>query len=475
MNTYPSSSYDAVRALLEQDNAPPALIKQFEHAYASFTQGQTGAISEKDIAPVEKLPTLADMQSYQEAGDEALPESVMIKLNGGLGTGMGLERAKSLLPVKDGLTFLDIIARQVLQLRAARNAHIPILFMNSFSTREDTLTALSHYPELAAGQVELPLDFIQNRVPKIDAETGLPAQDTERPGLTWCPPGHGDLYVCLQASGLLDELLNRDIQYAFVSNADNLGAVLDTAILGYMAQERVPFIMEATRRTAADRKGGHLALSTNGNLLLRESAQCPPNETEAFQDISRHRYFNTNNLWIHLPSLKATLDAHDGILPLAVMVNKKTLDPRNADSTPVVQLETAMGAAIAVIPGAQAMDTPRTRFAPVKTTDDLLALRSDCFVLNEHFHVVPNPARTPPPVDVRLDPDFFKLIDQFDARFPKGLPSLVNCASLHVQGDVTFGADVKCEGDVVVETGKDIRAQVPDGAKLSGSLYLSGS
>jgi len=71
-----------------------------------------------------------------------------------------------------------------------------------------------------------------------------------------------------------------------------------------------------TRRTAADRKGGHLARRTaDGRLLLREVAQCPDADLESFQDISRHKYFNTNSLWLRLDALKAQLAADAGVLP----------------------------------------------------------------------------------------------------------------------------------------------------------------
>ena len=63
------------------------------------------------------VPALADLTRRREPGADALGSTVVIKLNGGLGTSMGMDRAKSLLPVRDGLTFLDIIARQVLAAR----------------------------------------------------------------------------------------------------------------------------------------------------------------------------------------------------------------------------------------------------------------------------------------------------------------------------------------------------------------------
>src|SRR5690606_1675625 len=134
----------------------------------------------------------------------------------------GLEKAKSLLTVREGLSFLDLIAKQILHLRTeAGGSGVPaFLLMNSFSTSEDTRQALSVYPGLGAPE---DLEFIQNRVPKINTVDLTPLSWPGNPELEWCPPGHGDLYASLAGSGWLDRLLEKGILYAFVSNSDNLG------------------------------------------------------------------------------------------------------------------------------------------------------------------------------------------------------------------------------------------------------------
>jgi UTP--glucose-1-phosphate uridylyltransferase len=307
-------------------------------------------------------------------------------------------------------------------------------------------------------------------VPKILSDGMVPAVFPDNPELEWCPPGHGDLYTAIAASGLLDRLLEAGIEYAFVSNADNLGAVLEPAILGFMIAERADFLLEAADRTAADRKGGHLCHLRNGRLALRESAQCPPEAEAAFQDVSRYRYFNTNNVWLHLPALSELLTEHKGFLPLPTIVNSKTLDPRDPSSPPVVQLETAMGTAISLFPRAAAIRVPRHRFSPVKNTNDLLAVRSDAYELTEDSRVVLHPDRATPPV-VRLDERFYKLVDEFDRRFPAGPPSLLRCSSLVVEGDISFGAGVVVEGNAVVRT-EEGGAALPDGARVQGEVSL---
>ena len=453
---------------------PSSLIQSFHLYYNQLCEGATGYIYRDQTLPVSKLPQVGELAGYEPAGVAALDKLVVIKLNGGLGTSMGMAGSKSLLPVKDGLTFLDIIIRQILALRAAHSARIPLLLMNSFSTQADSLAALAAYPTLPQS---LPLDFLQHKVPKIRQDTLSPVTWPADPEKEWCPPGHGDLYLALQTSGTLQALLKQGYEYAFISNADNLGAVVDTDILGYVAAEKLPFLMEVTERTAGDRKGGHLAQTPEGGLLLREIAQCPPEEMEEFQDIQRFRFFNTNNLWVHLPTLAAVLDEHDGVLPLPLIRNRKPVDPTQPASPPVYQLETAMGLAISVFAGSQALSVPRNRFRPVKKCNDLLALWSDAYVLSEDFRVRLDPRRhtgAAPAGDplVTLDDTFYGLIDDMTARFPHGAPSLVQCSVVEVDGDVYFGSGVVVNGDVTVRNRSGSPRWIEDGAILSGTVEL---
>ncbi len=452
---------------MRSQGLPDAAIRTFCHHLGELFRGGTGTLGTDVIGPVSELPDAESITDTTDAGVAALDRVVVIKLNGGLGTGMGLDRAKSLLEVRDGFSFLDLIARQITSFRSATGSRIPVLFMNSFRTAFDSERTLGRFPDLAVD--DLPLGFLQHRVPKILAKDGQPARSPSHPELEWCPPGHGDLYTALDTSGMLDRLLERGYEFAFASNADNLGAVLDPTILGHMAANELPFMLEAADRTAADRKGGHLCRLADGRLALRESAQCPPDEEDQFQDIELYRYFNTNNLWIHLPSVRNLIDVHDGVIPLATIVNHKTLDPRDPSSPPVIQLETAMGTALSLFDRAAAIRVPRRRFSPVKNTDDLLGVRSDAFVLTDDSLVVLDEKRTEPPV-VALDGSFFKFIDEFEARFPSGPPSLVHCHSLEVEGDVTFGRDVVLRGHVGIVA--DSPTTIADGSVIEGVLHL---
>lgn len=436
-----------------------AAIRAFRRNYEALLRNESGLIPEDSIASAENLASLASLATTAPADAPLLAQAVVIKLNGGLGTSMGLQGPKSLLAVREGVNFLDLMVRQILDLRKSSGAPVRLLLMNSFSTSGETLAHLERYRAdgLAdASEVEL----MQNQIPKIDAATLEPVSWPADPSLEWCPPGHGDLYPALVGSGWLDRLLAEGVKYAFVSNSDNLGAILDPVILRHFADSGAPFLMEVTRRTAADRKGGHLARrKADGRLLLREVAQCPESDLDAFQDIERHPYFNTNSLWLRLDLLKEQLAADSGVLPLPMIRNTKTVDPRDKKSTPVIQMETAMGAAIECFEGSAAIDVPRSRFAPVKTTGDLLALRSDAYEVLENGQVRLHPSRQGRPPVIALS-DEYKLVDSIENL---GVPGLLGCQSLKVAGPVRFAPDVVIEGDVGISNASPETKTVPPG------------
>lgn len=439
------SDFTPFREKMEQANVSEAAIKSFERNFRSLVKDETGMIAESSIKPVTEIPNLSDISSANTEFDPALlAKTVVIKLNGGLGTSMGLQKAKSLLPVKGDSTFLDIIIDQISYLRSTTGAEVKFLLMNSFSTSEDTLEHLEQYADknlAAATDVEM----MQNQIPKINVETMAPATFPENPSMEWCPPGHGDLYAAIAGSGWLEKLLDSSVKYAFVSNSDNLGAVLDAGILKYFVESGKPFLMEVTRRTEADKKGGHLAIrNSDDQLLLREVAQTADEDIEEFQDIDKHQYFNTNSLWIRLDSLRALLDEEGGSLPLPMIKNTKTIDPRDKASTKVYQLETAMGAAIECFADAGAICVPRSRFAPVKTTSDLFALRSDAFETTEDGRIALIASRNGKPPVIALS-DEYKLVDSLEGL---GTPSLKNAEKITINGPVRFTENVIIKGKV---------------------------
>ena len=446
---------------------PEAVVKNFERLFTDILHGKTGVITEEEIEPARDVTRFEDIVGCDQTvtkGQELLTSLAVVRLNGGLGTTMGLDRAKSLLPVKDKLSFNDIIARQILDLRKRFGVQIPLVHMTSFSTDEDVREAMQQYPELSPD--DLPISFLQHRHPKIYADTMMPAteQDDE---LNWNPPGHGDIYAALLASGLAQKLLDSGRRYVFVANADNLGATIEPAILGYFANSGAPFLMETSERTEADAKGGHLARRRDsGRLVLRESSQAPTvpegGVIPEFRDVKKYRHFNTNNIWLDLQAIVEEAKKHDGSIPLPLIANRKTVNPRDRSSRQVIQIESAMGAAIEVFEGAIALQVPRSRFAPVKSNNDLVVVRSDVYQLGQDFRLNVNPERTASGLPlVSLESKYFGLIADFEKRM-QVIPSLLHAVSLSVEGDVVFSRSVEIRGRVSVVAGSDQPVSIPE-------------
>ena len=435
-----------------------AAIEVFSAGYRQLAAGQTGIVEESSIEPLVDIAHLDQIEVDPQAGRDALAATVFIKLNGGLGTSMGLAGPKVLLPVRDGRNFLDLLVRQVLAARAEHQVKLPLVLMHSFATRDDSLAVLDDYPELPVDG--LPLDFVQSQEPKLLADSLAPVDWPANPALEWCPPGHGDIYPSLLDSGVLDQLIEAGYRYAAVSNADNLGATPDATLAGWFADSGAAFAMEVCRRTVNDRKGGHLAVrSSDGHIVLRESAQTADADRKHFADENRHPWFNTNNLWLDLAKVRAALVERDGVLGLPMIRNVKTVDPTDAGSPKVVQIETAMGAAIEVFDEVAVIEVGRDRFVPVKKTNELLLLRSDCYTVDDQTGRLHQTVEVLPAID--LDGDYYGHITDFDARIPDA-PSLVDAQALRVRGDITFGSGVRIVGDAdLVAEEPEI---VPDGS-----------
>ncbi len=449
---------------MQKEGINPIVIDTFAYYYEKVIAGEKGFIYDKDIRPVnsDEIEDARDASEYADAGEKALKHVVMIVLNGGLGTTMGLKKAKSLIRAKDDKTFLEII------LEKAEKFNVELCLMNSFSTHQDTISALSNIkPSIA------PKLFLQHRFPKILRHDLAPADWPGNRRLEWNPPGHGDVYTALLTSGILQQLLDEGIIYAFIANSDNLGATIDKSLLGFFSEKGFPFMMEVSERIPVDFKGGHMARHKNGHMILREAAQCPQMERKKCRDISKYKYFNTNNIWLDLRFLKNLIDKH-GTVKLPMILNPKSLDPRDELSPPAYQIETAMGSAISIIEGAIAIRVPRSRFFPVKTCNNLMAVRSDCFLFSDDKDFIINPARKQNGgnfnIIIDLDPKYYTKIDMFDKRFANGIPSLVDCESLTIIGDVFFEANVKIKGNVVINNSGGSQAVIKEGTVVEGDI-----
>ena len=451
---------------MQNEGLQPLVIDTFAYYYNQVLNGETGLVYDRQIQPVapHEIEDFDNLKAYTAAGQRALDQSVRIVLNGGLGTTMGLTGPKSLIEAKNEKSFLELILKQ------AEHSGVQLALMNSFNTHDATLAALTKLKP-----IRTPLQFIQHKFPKIQQPDLSPASWPENPVLEWNPPGHGDVFTALNTSGMLQRLLKNGIQYAFIHNLDNLGARMETSLLGYFAEHQFPFMMEVAEKTPADIKGGHLARQKNGRLILREAAQCPQDEIAAFQDITRYRFFNTNNIWINLNALN-TLFKKDHTIHLTMILNPKTVDPRNENSPAVIQIETAMGAAISLFDGTAAVKVPRSRFFPVKSCNDLLALRSDCYVLGEKDNLRINPKRSAAgradTIRIRLDSKFYGKIDLLEERFKHGLPSLVDCESLGIEGDVHFESPVIIKGSVWIKNRHKTPAVIKKGTVIEKDIVF---
>ncbi|KAF4362943.1 hypothetical protein G4B88_030221 [Cannabis sativa] len=415
--------------------------------------------------------SLAQISEDSEEIKKLLNKLVVLKLNGGLGTTMGCTGPKSVIEVRDGLTFLDLIVIQI-EVSSSFSAHtarayihtnvlsrswpnsvvilqnlnskygcnVPLLLMNSFNTHDDTLKIVEKYSN---SSVEIHT-FNQSQYPRlvVDDFSPLPSKgQTGKDG--WYPPGHGDVFPSLKNSGKLDALLSQGKEYVFIANSDNLGAVVDMSIL-------------VTPKTLADVKGGTL-ISYEGRVQLLEIAQVPDEHVNEFKSIEKFKIFNTNNLWVNLKAIKRLVEA-DG-LKMEIIPN-----PKEVDGFKVLQLETAAGAAIKFFDNAIGVNVPRSRFLPVKATSDLLLVQSDLYTLDNGF-VIRNVDRTNPAnPSIELGPEF-KKVGSFLSRF-KSIPSIVELDSLKVSGDVWFGSGIILKGHVSITAKPGVKLEIPDGALL---------
>ncbi|KAI8810141.1 UTP--glucose-1-phosphate uridylyltransferase family [Cladochytrium replicatum] len=393
---------------------------------------------------------------------EYLEKLAVVKLNGGLGTTMGCVGPKSAIEVRDGMTFLDLTVRQIEYLNSQHGVEVPLILMNSFNTDKDTEKIIQKY----TGQQCKIVTFNQSRFPRILKESLVPMPNHPDDEISkWYPPGHGDLFESLNNSGLLDQLIEEGKEYIFVSNVDNLGATVDTTILSHVISSGAEFIMELTDKTKADIKGGTL-IDYEGSVRLLEIAQVPAEHMDDFKSVKKFKIFNTNNLWISTVAIKRLVTAN--ALNMEIIVNQKTVD----SGEKVLQLETAVGAAIKHFVGAHGINVPRSRFLPVKSTSDLFLITSDLYAM-QHGELVVNPKRQFNTVPLVKLGDHFKKVAHFLSRF-QSPPHILELDHLTVTGDVTFGSEVVLRGTVIIVANHGSRIDIPSGAILDDKI-VSGN
>jgi len=407
-----------------------------------------------------------------ECFKELLGKLAVVKLNGGLGTTMGCTGPKSMVEAHDGKTFLDLIVEQLKEVNRVYEVDVPLVLLCSFNTYWETLKIL---PKYAKSGVRV-FTYLQSTHPRFDEATLLPvAEKLYVSDDEWYPPGHVEVFPYLVSSGVYDILAKEGKEYIFVSNVDNLGAIVDLSILNYIHSQKLDFAVEVTPKTMLDVKGGTL-IDQNGQLRLLEIAQVPREHIPDFESIRKFSIFNTNNMWVRMQAMKEIVDSGRIYTDLDIIVNRKPYKGRT-----VVQLEIASAASISFFKRAAGICVPRTRFLPVKGTSDLFLLQSNLFKFMNGT-ATQNPDRmqacgTMTLPRARFGPEF-KFVKDFLARFPQGVPDIVGLEDLVVNGDVTFGKGVVLRGHVVIVAPPGSKIQIPSGTILEnklvqGSLILS--
>ncbi len=448
---------EAIKKQMQEAGISDSVIQEFLRRVQEAKKGSKGNLSnvswddvgdleEQDIVPLEKIKRQSHFSVSEHSSTQSskafLASLAVIKLNGGLGTSMGLTKAKSLIPIRDGKNFLDIICLQTLAFRKKYSVSLPVFFMNSFATQEDTVKVESLARMNAEIEESLGSVFLQNQVPRLYQNNFFPLEVENFSQEAWCPPGHGDVFFALKNTGLLNKLLRLGYETVFISNSDNLGAVVEPSILEYMQKEKLDWISEVTQKTLADKKGGVLFRRKNQKqkkaIDLLEIAQVPKENQKDFQDLSRFSFFNVNNLWVNLKALDNKLERNS--LHLALIQNQKTIQTRK-----VLQLETAMGSGISCFEKSRIILVPRIRFSPVKTCADLLIRRSDaCYLDPKTYSFFPVDEKIVPSINLSSN---YSTLPSFDKLFSI-IPSVKRLVSLDIEGALYFDIPVILEGRV---------------------------
>ena len=419
-------------------------------------------IAPPEVDQVVDYNNLANSESV-----EFLNKLAVVKLNGGLGTSMGCVGPKSVIEVRDGMSFLDLSVRQIEYLNRTYNVSVPFVLMNSFNTDEDTGNIIKKYE---GHNIDI-MTFNQSRYPRVLRDSLLPAPRKYDSQISdWYPPGHGDVFESLYNSGILEKLMARGIEIIFLSNADNLGAVVDLRILQHMVQSKAEYIMELTDKTKADVKGGTI-INYDNSVRLLEIAQVPKEHTNEFKSIKKFKYFNTNNIWMSLSAIKRVVENNE--LEMEIIPNNKSIpaDKKGESDVNIVQLETAVGAAIRHFQNAHGVNVPRRRFLPVKTCSDLMLVKSDLYSL-KHGQLIMHQDRFGPAPLIKLGSDFKKVSD-FQKRI-SSIPKILELDHLTITGAVNLGRGVILKGTVIIVASEGSTIDIPPGSELE-NVVVQGS
>ncbi|KYQ93226.1 UDP-glucose pyrophosphorylase [Tieghemostelium lacteum] len=412
--------------------------------------------NKSEMVDYQQLSILSPIDSSNAA--RLLSKLVVIKLNGGLGTRMGCKGAKSSIELAPGISFLDMTVAHIEQMNQDYDVDIPLVIMNSFKTDSETTKTIEKYK---THRVTIKT-FCQSKFPKMYKDTLnlVPKPNTPLNAKEWYPPGSGDVFRSLQRSGLFDELLAAGKEYIFISNIENLGAIVDVQLLNHIHLQKIEFGIEVTNRISTDSTGGIL-MSYRDKLHLLELSQVKADKLKIFKDF---KYWNTNNIWVNMKSTQALLKADK--LSLDWIVAYPT-----ENHTQLVQLETPAGMGIQCFENSCAIFVPRDRYRPIKSTSQLLLAQSNLFQF-DHGQVKLSSKRDGDVPLVKLGEEFQSISD-YEKRF-KSIPDIIELDHLTVSGDVYFGSKVTLKGTVIIVANHGERIDIPDGVTLENKV-LSGT
>lgn len=452
--------------MLKKDHPNPQELDEFYKLFSRWLIERNKTIDWNKIEqPKGKLydyETEINQDISYEASKNLLNKLAVLKLNGGLGTTMGLSGPKSAIKIKNNMNFIDMVVKQLKSINRKYNASVPLILMNSFNTDERTEKMVSKYSDVDIQT------FNQAQYVKINEENLLPmnlafekSKDSKK---AFYPPGHGDLLTSINTSGILDKLLEQGVEYLFISNIDNLAATVDINILKFITENKIDFCMEVTKKTRTDIKGGTL-IDYEDTMKLMEIAMVPKNKKNEFTSVKKFKIFNTNNLWINIKELKNILSKGD--LNLDIITNSKVVKGEH-----IIQLETAVGSAVKCFNSTAGIVVPRSRFTPIKTCSDLFLCSSNLYAANKGTLTL-NKNRINQvslPV-VKLIGKNFQKIKNFDNSFGN-IPDIVDLDVLTVTGNVTFGENVILRGIVIICCPEGGRIDIPDGAILEDKVMF---
>eukprot|EP01132_Coremiostelium_polycephalum_P008401 gene8401-10317_t len=413
--------------------------------------------NKESLVDYNQLHILSPIETQSAA--RLLHKLAVVKLNGGLGTRMGCKGAKSSIEIAPGISFLDMTVAHIEQVNQDYAVDIPLILMNSFKTHNETNKIIEKYK---THRVTIKT-FSQSKFPRMYKDTlnVVPKVNAPYNPKEWYPPGSGDVFRSLQRSGLLEELLSQGKEYLFISNVENLGAVIDIQVLNHIHLQKVEFGLEVTNRINTDSTGGIL-MSYKEKLHLLELSQVRQDKLKRFKDF---KYWNTNNIWVNLKSVQSLLKEDKLVLDWIVAYPSE-------DHKTMVQLETPAGMGIQNFQNSVAIFVPRDRYRPIKSTSQLLLAQSNLFQF-EHGQVVLNPKREATDIPlVKLGEDF-QTISEYEKRF-KSIPDMLELDHLTVSGDVYFGSKCTLKGTVIIVANHGERIDIPDGVTLENKI-ISGT